>query len=167
MISIEILNNRVPEEIIKKIIEAINREYPFLRITGVRSVKLPLESYNASRKQYNATLILSKLEKMKKTDYLLIVTSSDLYAGDMNFIFGEAIFYSCAVLSIARLKTFALIQKEAVHEVGHVLGLQHCKLPCVMTFSNSIYDASKKSGSLCEKCRKKLDRYMGEEYLGK
>jgi archaemetzincin len=157
---IEILNNKVDENIVEKIIEAINREYPFLKVVNIRNTKLPLEAYNTARKQYNATLVLSKIEKEKKTDYALILTNSDLYADEMNFIFGEAIFYSCAVLSIARLKTITLIQKEAIHEVGHILGLQHCKLPCVMTFSNSVYEASKKSDSLCGKCKEKLRRYQ-------
>ena len=157
---IEILNNKVDEKIVERIIEAINREYPFLKVVNIRNTRLPLEAYNTTRKQYNASLILSRIEREKRADYALILTNSDLYANEMNYIFGEAIFYSCAVLSIARLKTITLIQKEAIHEVGHILGLQHCKLPCVMTFSNSVYEASKKSDSLCEKCKEKLQRYI-------
>jgi archaemetzincin len=163
---IEILNNKVDRKIVEKIIEAINKEYPFLKVINIRDTKLPLEAYNIARKQYNASLILSRIEKEKKADYALILTNSDLYAGEMNFIFGEAIFYSCAVLSIARLKTITLIQREVIHEVGHILGLQHCKLPCAMTFSNSIYEASKKSDSLCEKCKEKLRRYIKGEQIG-
>jgi len=43
--------------------------------------------------------------------------------------------------------------KEAVHEVGHTLGLAHCtNSSCVMFFSNSILDTDRKKSAFCEKC---------------
>jgi archaemetzincin len=43
--------------------------------------------------------------------------------------------------------------KEAVHELGHTLGLRHCSRSlCVMHFSNSIFDTDKKKSLLCDQC---------------
>lgn len=71
----------------------------------------------------------------------------------MNFVFGVAHPGKAAVLSTQRLDSLDLIKKEAIHETGHVLGLQHCNNECVMQFSNSLYEAKAKPATLCERCR--------------
>ena len=44
--------------------------------------------------------------------------------------------------------------KEAVHEIGHALGLSHCPSSrCVMYFSNSLEDTDRKGMDLCGRCR--------------
>lgn len=84
-------------------------------------------------------------------------------------MFGEAeLFGKRALISLARLrpefyglppnkdvlKIRAL--KEAIHEIGHVLGLIHCENKrCVMSFSNSIIDVDLKDWRYCKKCLKK------------
>ncbi|OYT52052.1 MAG: hypothetical protein B6U73_00475 [Desulfurococcales archaeon ex4484_204] len=36
------------------------------------------------------------------------------------------------------------VRKEVMHEVDHLLGLNHCSNPlCIMRFSNSILDTNK------------------------
>ncbi len=70
----------------------------------------------------------------------------------MNFVFGVAHPGKAAVLSTHRLDSLDLINKEAIHETGHVLGLQHCNNECVMQFSNSLYEAKAKPATLCERC---------------
>src|SRR5436853_49047 len=43
--------------------------------------------------------------------------------------------------------------KEATHELGHVMGLRHCKNSrCVMYFSNTIEDTDAKSEKFCPDC---------------
>jgi archaemetzincin len=99
-------------------------------------------------------------------DKVLGVTEVDLYVPRLNFVFGEA---QCpgrtAVISLFRLKPEFYGQhpnrnlfversvKEAVHEVGHTLGLGHCHNPaCIMFFSNSILDTDRKKLAFCERC---------------
>ena len=48
--------------------------------------------------------------------------------------------------------------QEAVHETGHVLGLGHCRAPCVMAFSNSRDEARHKGRTLCDSCQARLAR---------
>ncbi|AAB90906.1 MULTISPECIES: archaemetzincin [Archaeoglobus] len=119
-----------------------------------------LKCYNASRRQYNSTCILRMLPPIKVT---LGVTGKDIYAKGMNFVFGEAELGGArAVLSVFRLTTAdselyrERVVKEAVHEIGHVLGLKHCSNNCVMRFSNSVQDVDRKPVSFCRECASKI-----------
>jgi archaemetzincin len=55
--------------------------------------------------------------------------------------------------------------KEALHELGHTLGLRHCSNPfCVMYFSNSIFETDRKQSLFCNKCFLKVEKAL--ENLG-
>jgi len=118
-------------------------------------------------------LILQFLRSsVKKGDEerILAVESGDLYAGYLNFVFGEAdLGTGIAIVSTHRLKPefygeasspalfFNRLVKESIHELGHTLGLGHCPDPaCVMHFSNSILDTDLKGPNLCPRCKFKL-----------
>jgi len=130
---------------------------------------IPLDTYNAIRHQYHSSSVLAKIHDCSKkfgSDRVLGVTDVDLYVPHLNFVFGEA---QCpgrnAIISLCRLKPEFYGQsankelfiersmKEAVHEIGHTLGLRHChNQACVMFFSNSILDTDQKKPTFCEKC---------------
>ena len=89
---------------------------------------------------------------------------------ELNFVFGEAhpAQHSC-IISLARLgysyqgapvpRNVFLERalKEAIHEIGHVLGLGHCNhRTCVMFFSNSIRDTDTKLRTFCPSCLRRL-----------
>ncbi|OYT38622.1 MAG: peptidase [Candidatus Altiarchaeales archaeon ex4484_43] len=125
-----------------------------LKTFGNKPLELIENAYNPKRNQYDATSLLDYLIRTKEGKIALWIINNDIYCEGMNFVFGYAAFHHGAVLSVFRLDSLELIQKEAVHEVGHVLGLGHCDNECVMQFSNSLQEAKEKPMKVCEKCRK-------------
>jgi len=168
----------VDTETVQHVLHGLGQVFPGVTCTLSESVMpIPKEAYNQARHQYHSTRILADIRnsvKKSDVDILLGVTSLDLYVHGLNFVFGEA---HCpgkvAIISLFRLNPefygqssdkqlfYERAVKEAVHEVGHTLGLGHCKNPlCVMFFSNSIMDTDRKRAEFCEKCRKEVSKEL-------
>jgi|AGTN01.1.fsa_nt_gi Predicted Zn-dependent proteases len=118
------------------------------------------QAWNDRRHQYDAYLLLDDLVRQMRSKTTLWVVDEDIFCENVNFVFGLAMFHVAAVVSTFRLGTQAMVVKEAVHEVGHVMGLQHCRNRCVMRFSNTYEDALQKPDTLCEACQKSIERRL-------
>ncbi|MDD1662023.1 MAG: archaemetzincin family Zn-dependent metalloprotease [Methanomicrobiales archaeon] len=136
------------------------------------------------RDQYVADGLLDEISSLVSGPgtVLLGITAVDLFSPGMNFVFGIAN-RGKALVSVFRLRPEfygvrhrpsgpggrkgdpAVFRKrvltEAVHELGHALGLQHCEYPgCVMYFSNWIGDTDRKGPGFCFRCARALERLM-------
>lgn len=129
----------------------------------------PAYAFNKDRNQYHSAAVLRRLAQLPEaeTTPILGVTDVDLFVPDAPFVFGDADRDSqAAVVSIARLnhgeggkpveperlRRRALV--EAVHEIGHLLGLSHCAdTRCALFLSHRPSDADRKGPGLCASCR--------------
>jgi len=159
---------KIPEDVLTAITAEL-REGLDLATETTQPIEIPKELCNFVRQQYPGPVILKFISE-KFPGRSLGVTNEDLYAEDLNFIFGQA--YSngnTAVVSILRLDPAFYKQnpnkkilieravKEIVHETGHMFGLGHCPdTTCVMSFSNNVGDVDRKSKSMCSACHRRL-----------
>ena len=160
----------VNSDIIRNISEQLSEIFPKTACVVLDSeMQTPKGAYNSERNQFHSSFILAKIHQYAEkltADRVLGITDVDLYVPQLNFVFGEA---ECpgkvAIISLFRLRPEFYGQppnstvfversvKEAVHEIGHTLGLGHCCDPsCVMFFSNSILDTDRKKSSFCARC---------------
>lgn len=146
---------------------ALAREYA----TQVSVVTKSLDAsfaYHPERQQYHSTEMVEHLTTtFTGSSMVLGVTSVDLYIPILTFVFGEAHLEGhCAVVSYHRLRQefYGLppdhrlleerLVKEAIHEVGHLMGLHHCDdYECVMASSHAVEWVDMKYREICDPCR--------------
>jgi len=156
------------KEDLQKILSASVKEGPPLPLSP--------HHFRKERNQYNADGMLSDLSSPGQNGDILTlgITEKDLFSPGLNFVFG------IATMGRALISTFRLrpelygiphnqklfrwrILTEAVHELGHALGLPHCEYPgCVMYFSNWIGDTDRKGPEFCYRCRRRIGQVGGE-----
>jgi archaemetzincin len=133
----------------------------------------PDYAYHKKRNQYFSTVILNAIIEQKEYasyEKILGIVDHDLFVPELNFVFGQAS-PKAAVISLTRLRqTFYHLPEdqnlfrqrvltEAMHELGHTFGLEHCGNPhCVMFFSNSLSDTDRKGSEFCPSCKNRLQR---------
>ena len=137
-----------------------------VRITGMDMV----------RKQVDAQSLLDSVQAYKHrhgiAEPVLLVVHQDLFREGNSFVFGlarESV--GAGVVSTARLSNeyynrrgcdddfIDRIVKEGAHEIGHLLGLPHCRdHECVMFKPDTLDELDRKKKVVCPACRKLLDQ---------
>jgi archaemetzincin len=124
----------------------------------------PKYAFNKERGQYHTAAILRKLSALRPRNVevpVVGIADVDLFVPDAPYVFGDsdrdaqAAIYSTARLHHADAeREHRRIQVEAVHAVGHLLGLSHCAdARCAMFLSRDSADADRKGPGLCASCR--------------
>ena len=157
--------------VIIRIKETLERVFPDTTCVAI-GAKLPLReaAFDTRRRQYRSRVILGEIQgyavKNPVFNRILGVVDADVFVPELNFVFGEALCPGkAALISLWRLRPefyggapdmelfSARAVKEAVHELGHTLGLRLCsRSSCVMHFSNSISDTDMKQSLFCDQC---------------
>ena len=137
-------------------------------VTTLPPAPTPTFAFDARRRQYSSSAILTWWAERRPAPSarLLAVTGMDLFIPMLTFLFGHAqLDGGLAVISLARLRPeaygpfhdaallLARARKEALHELGHTLGLTHCARPtCVMSLATTIHQVDQKSTDYCPDC---------------
>lgn len=164
---------KVSHEMLAFLEEGLRREFG-ADVWYFGAMMVPEAAYDGARRQYRAEAFVDQapVQDLDRQNLALVVTDADLYVPRLNFVFGLADRRRrTAVISLARLdpefyggssnpelfNERAL--KEAVHELGHLLGLGHCSdHACIMFFSNTLADTDRKGPGFCIKCRQQVGK---------
>lgn len=149
-------------------------------ILGLNTQILPVQpepeyAFLARRGQYDGGKILHALAAVSdSSQFRLAVVSVDIFTPILTFVFGESqLGGKAAVVSLFRAKSknpeqsYNRAAKIAIHEIGHLLGIVHCRTPdCLMGFSNNLEKLDSLPLRFCQACefeaRRRLRHLFGE-----
>jgi archaemetzincin len=129
----------------------------------------PEEAYLAARRQYDAIKILNTLSEEKAGAlFKLGVLQHDLCIPILTYVYGESqLGGHAAVISLSRLyhldrrMTCERGAKIGLHEVGHLLGLEHCReSACLMRFSKQLAHLDLLPLRFCPACEYEIARLL-------
>lgn len=142
----------------------------------VRESHFVVTGFIPSRRQTDATALLDSLDLYKRRsrvqEPVLLVVSEDLCRAGDEYLFGlSRRSTGNAVVSTRRLSNdyygfpdddadlIDRLVKESAHEIGHLLGLDHCRDPeCIMFNPLLLEDVNRQRRWFCPSCRSTLER---------
>jgi len=147
-------------------------------IIGLNSDTLPPVpdpefAYVPLRGQYAAGKILQSLETLPSgARFKLGIVSVDICTPILKFVFGESqLGGKAAVISLCRLggadpeHLYLRAAKIGLHEIGHLLGIGHCRAPdCLMVFSSNLEKLDSLPLRFCSACAYELARSLKHSF---
>ncbi|MFH1786785.1 MAG: hypothetical protein ABH829_04010 [archaeon] len=158
----------VPNALLNHLKYALPEHIGFEKVTRERDLPLP-STYDGPRKQYCARGFFS-LPIESRAGISLLVTDVDIFIEPLEYVFGH---YQgrTALVSVRRLspaftgadnpeslRTRSL--NHSLHEIGHALGLGHCKKGCVMRLSPSVVSLDSRPIGYCPSCKKQINKSL-------
>ena len=170
---------RIPD-IVMNIVSAHISGYLDLPSRRLPALALPPECLDKKRLQYDAARLIGYLERRCVSDCpkTMGLVEGDLFVPIFTHVFGEARQGgNFAVISLYRLQYledglpapdsqfYERAAKVALHELGHLFNLFHCRDPqCLMHFSGAVETLDAIALNYCSYCRQFLQeacRRMG------
>ena len=171
IVPIGYISENLLQEICKELQASIN-----VRCKILPKIKYIDSTFNALRRQYDAEKIINNIANTNEGKFIdksmptLAITENDIYYNGLNFVFSvEKPENLCSVISTARLKPefynhkpnntvlIDRIVKVSIHEIGHHLGLNHCRhVFRIMSSSPSAKDIDNKRREFCKTCKIEL-----------
>lgn len=158
----------VDPHVVAEVAEAVTRMFG-VEVEPKPEAIDPAPGWDERRRQYNSSLLLRSVAQAQQGggSKSLALTEVDLFIPMLSFIYGQAqLDGPAAIVSLARLRPefygfppderllAVRARKEALHELGHTLGLVHCPdIRCVMSLATNIRQVDLKSGDYCHLCR--------------
>ena len=149
-------------------------------VMGLKAATMPIEptpeyAYQPSRRQYGAIKIIGTLASRAKptpSPLILGITFQDIATPILTFVFGESqIGGRAALISLYRIMdadidiTCTRAAKIGLHEVGHLLGIGHCRtVGCLMRFSDNLEKLDKMQLTFCPPCMYELSRRIQHRF---
>ncbi len=138
--------------------------------TRIRPVRPhPEEAFIATRYQFDAVKVVGALGHEKDGAlFRMGVIQRDLCVPILTYVYGESqLGGQAAVISFHRLHhidrqvTYERGAKIAIHEAGHLLGLEHCReLGCLMRFSKQLDQLDLLPMRFCSACEYEIARLL-------
>jgi archaemetzincin len=162
---------KIEQTIIDSIAQNLEEKYG-AEIEVLQTIDLPKSAYYSPRNRYRADSLIAylKRERIKEHDFVLGLTTKDISTTKGQhtdwgiFGLGYRPGPSC-VVSTHRLKTtdqelfLNRLEKVALHEIGHNLGLPHCNNHhlCVMNDAHgTIKEVDENNHNVCGACQTRL-----------
>lgn len=128
---------------------------------------LPEEAFLPTRRQYDATRLIKQMAGERSgAPFKVAVMDRDLCVPILTYVYGESqLGGQVAVVSFFRLRHpdrhlgFERMAKISLHEVGHLMGLEHCRaVDCLMRFSKDLAQLDALPLQFCRACRYEVER---------
>lgn len=129
----------------------------------------PEYAYQHGRRQYDAGKIINTLASDNSNVPLTLgITRYDLSTPILTFVYGESqLGGKAALISLYRITddktdvTCTRAAKIGLHEVGHLLGIGHCRTAdCLMCFSASLEKLDQLHLKFCKACEHEISRRL-------
>jgi archaemetzincin len=128
---------------------------------------LPEGAHDTERGQYRADELLEPLPD--DGPLRLGLTDRDITYRRRNYVFGigylgesRAVCSTCRLAGENGATTDERLGKQAVKQMGHLLGLENCDNRCAMRFAPTVRELDERPATLCGSCRTELESPDGE-----
>lgn len=137
---------------------------------------LPHEAFRKVRGQYVSSQIVQVIGARRGLDdgTVVILCSADIFMPGSNFVFGQAQHNGrLVIVNVHRMleATYGRVSspvielrrvlKEALHGLGHTVGLPHCVLrECLMHSAASVAAIDRRADEFCVNCRRRCEGWL-------